>query len=185
MSFRAAWLAWSLWILSVLMLPAVAVQVALGWVGPTDLPFAVGFAALQLGAATTGAVIGSRLPGNAVGWIFLAMGVLMGVLFVAGSYAELGLAGPGDPTPGAVFAAWVGSWIFIPAAFGLPMFLLLLFPNGRFLTRRWRLAGWFLGSIVAFAAAVKAFRPGGFRTGCRTRWLRVARSGRRWKSSTP
>jgi hypothetical protein len=147
------------------MLPAVVVQVALGWVGPADVPFAVGFAALQLGAATTGAVIGSRLPGNAVGWIFLAMGVLMGILFVAASYAELGLAGPGDPSPGAVFGAWVGSWIFIPAAFGLPMFLLLLFPTGRFLTRRWRLAGWFLGSIVTFAAAVKAFRPGGISHG--------------------
>ena len=165
MSSRAAWLAWSLWGLSVLMLPAVVVQVALGWVGPSDLPFAVGFAALQLGAATTGAVIGSRLPGNAVGWIFLAMGLLMGVLFVAGSYAELGLAGPGEPSPGAVFAAWVGSWIFIPAAFGLPMFLLLLFPTGRFLTRRWRLAGWFLGCIVTFAALVKALRPGGISRG--------------------
>jgi hypothetical protein len=165
MSFRAAWFAWSLWALSVLMLPAVVVQVALGWVGPTDLPFAVGFAALQLGAATTGAVIGSRLPGNAVGWIFLAMGLLMAVLFVAGSYAELGLAGPGEPSPGAVFAAWMGSWIFIPAAFGLPMFLLLLFPNGRFLSRRWRLTGWFLGTTVTFAAVVKAFGPGGISHG--------------------
>jgi hypothetical protein len=93
------------------------------------------------------------------------MGLLMGVLFVAGSYAELGLAGPGEPSPGAVFAAWVGSWIFIPAAFGLPMFLLLLFPTGRFLTRRWRLAGWFLGCIVTFAALVKALRPGGISRG--------------------
>jgi hypothetical protein len=165
MRSRSAWLAWSLWVLSVLMLPAVVVQVALGWVGPTELPFAVGFVALQLGAATTGAVISSRLPGNAVGWIFLAMGLLMGVLFVVGSYAELGLAGPGAPSPGAVFAAWVGAWIFIPAAFGLPMFLLLLFPNGRFLSRRWKLAGWFLGLTVTFAAVVKAFRPGGIAHG--------------------
>jgi hypothetical protein len=147
------------------MLPAVVAQVALGWVGPADLPFAVGFTALQLGAATTGAVISSRLPGNAVGWIFLSMGLLMGVLFVASSYAEYGLAGPGDPSPGAIFAAWVQSWIFIPAAFGLPMFLLLLFPNGRFLSRRWRLAGWFLGTTVTFAAVVKAFRPGGISHG--------------------
>ncbi|MGH3146079.1 MAG: hypothetical protein ACRDTR_09795, partial [Rubrobacter sp.] len=151
MSFRAARLAWSLWVLSVLMLPGIVVQTVFGWTGPTDLLFAVGFAALQLGAATTGAVIGSRLPGNAVGWIFLAMGLLMGLLFAAGSYAELGLASPGGPLPGAVLAAWMGSWIFIPAAFGLPMFLLLLFPNGRFLSRRWRLAGWFLGTVVTLA----------------------------------
>ena len=161
----AFWLAWSLWALSVLMLPAIVVQVALGWVGPADIPFAVGFTALQLGAATTGAVIGSRLPGNAVGWIFLAMGLLMGFLFVAGSYAELGLTTPDGPLTGAVFAAWVGAWIFIPAAFGLPMFLLLLFPSGQFLSRRWRLAGYFLGSIVTLAAVVKAFRPGGITQG--------------------
>ncbi|MBA2783542.1 MAG: hypothetical protein H0T74_11600 [Rubrobacteraceae bacterium] len=165
MSLSAARLAWALWVLSVLMLPGVVVQVALGWAGPTDLPFAVGFAALQLGAATTGAVIGSRLPGNAVGWIFLAMGLLMGLLFAAGSYAELGLARPGGPSAGAVLAAWLGSWIFIPAAFGLPMFLLLLFPNGRFLSRRWRLVGLFLGALVTFAATVKAFRPGGISHG--------------------
>jgi len=93
------------------------------------------------------------------------MGLLMGVLFVVGSYAELGLAGPGAPSPGAVFAAWVGAWIFIPAAFGLPMFLLLLFPSGHFLSRRWRMVGWFLGTIVTLAAVVKALRPGGISHG--------------------
>ena len=61
--------------------------------------------------------------------------------------------------PGGRIAAWVGIWIFIPAAFGLPMFLLLLFPDGRFISKRWRLVGWVLGGLVTFAAASKAFEP--------------------------
>jgi len=147
-------------VVSVLLLPVAVLEMALSWGGPADLPFAVGFVALQLGAATTGAIISSRLPENAVGWIFLAMGLLIGMLFAVGGYAELGI----DPEPGSLpgdwFAAWVGSWIFIPAAFGLPMFLLLLFPNGRFLSPRWQLVGWILGILVTLAAAAKAFRTG-------------------------
>jgi hypothetical protein len=153
-------LAWSLWVLALLLLPGVILQLSLNWAGPTDTPFAVGFVAVQLGAATTGAIISSRLPGNAVGWIFLAMGLLLGLLLAVGAYADLGIDMGYGSLPGSWIAAWIGSWIFIPAAFGLPMFLLLLFPDGRFLSKRWRLVGWVLGALVVFAAASTAFAPG-------------------------
>ena len=153
----ASRLAWSLWALALLLLPGVILQISLSWVGPTDIPFAVGFVAVQLGAATAGAIISSRLPGNAVGWIFLAIGLLLGLLFAASAYADLAMD---MDLPGVGLAAWVGTWIFIPAAFGLPMFLLLLFPDGRFISKRWQLVGWLLGVLVAFATASKAFRPG-------------------------
>jgi hypothetical protein len=154
-------LVWSLWVLALLLLPGVILEISFDWSGPVDIPYAVGFIAVQLGAATAGAIIGSRLPGNAVGWIFLAIGLLLGLLFAVGAYAEFGIdTGHGPSLPGSGIAAWIGSWIFIPAAFGLPMFLLLLFPNGRFISRRWRLAGWVLGVILVFAAASKAFEPG-------------------------
>src|SRR5215210_8542059 len=154
-------LAWSLWVLALLLLPGVILQISLNWVGPTDIPFAVGFIAVQLGTATAGAIISSQLPQNAVGWIFLAIGLLLGLLFAAGAYAELGVnTGYDTLLPGTGIAAWIGTWIFIPAAFGLPMFLLLLFPDGRFVSRRWRLAGWILGVIVVFAVATKALKPG-------------------------
>src|ERR671921_942464 len=154
-------LAWSLWVLSLLLLPGVILEISLSWTGPVDIPYAVGFVAVQLGSATAGAIISSRLPGNAVGWIFLALGLLLGLLFAVGVYAELGINTEYGPAlPGSRMAAWIGSWIFIPAAFGLPMFLLLLFPNGRFISRRWRLAGWVLGVILVFATAAKAFEPG-------------------------
>src|ERR687889_1940419 len=154
-------LAWALWVLTLLLLPGVILQISFNWAGPTDIPFAVGFIAVQLGAATAGAIISSRLPGNAVGWIFLAIGLLLGLLFAVGAYADLGINTEYGPAlPGSRIAAWIGSWIFIPAAFGLPMFLLLLFPNGRFISRRWRLAGWVLGVILVFATAAKPFEPG-------------------------
>jgi hypothetical protein len=152
-------LAWTLWVLALLLLPGVILQLSLNWVGPTDIPFAIGFIAVQLGCATAGAIISSRLPGNAVGWIFLAIGVLLGLLFAAGAYAKLAVD-MGSPLPGGWIAAWIGSWIFIPTAFGLPMFLLLLFPDGRFISKRWRLVGWILGVLVVFAATSTAFAPG-------------------------
>ena len=159
-------IAWSLWVLSLLLLPGVILQISFNWVGPTDIPFAIGFIAVQLCSATAGAIISSRLPRNAVGWIFLAIGLLLGLLFAAGAYAELGVnPGYDTPLPGSRIAAWIGTWIFIPAAFGLPMFLLLLFPDGRFISKRWRLVGWILGVLVGAAAASKAFKPGRIQPG--------------------
>ena len=158
---RSSRLAWSLWVLTLLLLPGVFVEIYLSWDGPANIPFVAGFVAVQSGAATAGAIISSRLPANAVGWIFLAIGLLLGLLFAFGAYADLGIdVEHGWFLPGSRFAAWVGTWIFIPAAFGLPMFLLLLFPDGRFVSRRWRLAGWTLGGIVVFATVAKAFLPG-------------------------
>ena len=157
---RSSRLAWSLWVLALLMVPGVILQISLNWVGPTDVPFAIGFIAVQLCSATAGAIISSRVPGNAVGWIFLAIGVLLGLLFAAGAYANLALDKGYHSLPGGPFAAWLGTWIFIPAAFGLPMFLLLLFPDGRFISKRWQLVGWLLGVLVTFAAASKAYEPG-------------------------
>src|SRR5215218_9069897 len=153
-------LAWALWVLTLLLLPGTILQLSLNWAGPTDIPFAIGFIAVQLGCATAGAIISSRLPGNAVGWIFLAIGLLLGLLFAVGAYADLAIDMGYDSLPGGWIAAWIGTWIFIPAAFGLPMFLLLLFPDGRFISKRWRLVGWILGILVVFAATSKALVPG-------------------------
>jgi hypothetical protein len=153
-------LAWALWVLTLSLLPGMVLQLSLNWAGPTDIPFAIGFIAVQLGCATAGAIISSRLPANAVGWIFLAMGVLLGLLFAAGAYADLAIDMGYDSLPGGWVAAWIGTWIFIPTAFGLPMFLLLLFPDGHFVSRRWQVVGWVLGVTVIFAAASKAFVPG-------------------------
>src|SRR5215212_7792262 len=170
-------LAWSLWLLSLLLLPGVVLEIYFNWGGLGDIPFVVGFVAVQQGCATAGLIISSRLPGNSVGWIFLAIGLLLGLLFAAGAYADLALDMGYDSLPGGPFAAWTGSWIFIPAAYGLPMFLLLLFPDGRFISKRWRLAGWVLGLQLSSPPQRRPSNRVAFRPASITRSLLVARRG--------
>jgi hypothetical protein len=107
--------------------------------------------------SVVGALIASRHPRNPVGWLFCAVG-----LYFAGSEALYAYArDPSEPT-GYVAAAWVHSWTGEPAAVAVVL-LVLLFPTGRFLSRRWRFAG--LGAIAASAvwAGALAFDPGPLR----------------------
>ena len=107
--------------------------------------------------AVVGALIASRHPRNPVGWLFCAVG-----LYFAGSEALYAYArDPSEPT-GSVAAAWVHSWTGEPSAVAVVL-LVLLFPTGRFLSRRWRLAG--IGAVAASAvwAVALAFDPGPLR----------------------
>jgi hypothetical protein len=94
-----------------------------------------------------GAVIVAHRPGNAVGWIFSAVGLLASAGVLALEYAEYAyLTRPGS-VPGAVVAAWF-QWWWLPMFALVFVFTPLLFPTGRPLSTRWRL--------VAVAAAIGA-----------------------------
>jgi hypothetical protein len=69
------------------------------------------------------------------------------------------LAAP-DRLPGTEWAAWLAYWIWVPGVGPAMTFGLLLFPDGRLPTRRWRIAG--LLAVVALAALAfgSAFTPG-------------------------
>jgi hypothetical protein len=154
-------LAWGLWLLAVvLVVPGPVLLTAIEWTNETDLPFLAGFVAVQVGMASAGAVIASRLPANPVGWTFLAMGVGMAVALTTSVYAELGTDTAHGPLPADHAMAWVSNWLFLPIIYGGPLYLLLVFPTGRFLTRRWRRVGVVLASLVALATFALAFRPG-------------------------
>jgi hypothetical protein len=155
MSTRAAsWLAWSLAALSVIMfVAAIALHVLarsidspgqwsiLGAVGRvlSFLPF--------LAFPLVGAMVASRRPRNWVGWILLADGLLWTFGSVLDSYRVYGLARPGSvPFPVAVHA--LSQWLWVPAVGLFAVYLILLFPDGRLPSRRWRPLAWFSGAVM-------------------------------------
>jgi hypothetical protein len=155
----AAWLAWSLAALSVMMfVAAIALHVlarsvdspgewsTLGAVGRvlSFLPF--------LAFPLVGALVASRRPRNWVGWILLADGLLWTFGAVLDSYRVYGLARPGSvPFSGAVHA--LGQWLWVPAVGLFAVYLILLFPDGRLPSRRWRPLAWFSGAVMVLLSA--------------------------------
>jgi signal transduction histidine kinase len=113
---------------------------------------------LALAYATVGALIVSRLPGHLVGWLFAVLGLLLALNGLCYSYASWGLYARGGEVPGLATAA-IGWGLAILPLMGLS---LLLFPDGRLPSRRWRPVAATSGlAIVGFVVAA-VLRPGPF-----------------------
>jgi signal transduction histidine kinase len=114
--------------------------------------------ALSLAYPAVGALIASRLPRNPIGWIFCAMGLLYVVRRFTTAYADYALL-ENFSFPWGEVAAWFSTWI----GFALPtllVFLMLLFPDGRLMSRRWRIMVWVTVLGAAIGAMGVAFMPG-------------------------
>jgi signal transduction histidine kinase len=119
---------------ALLFVPAAGV-VGFGGTYATDLTIGIGF-------TTIGVLVARRRPDNRIGWLFLAIGVVESIVAASTHYAIVGI-GRGAALPGATWAGWLGYWLsslVVPS--GLFLLLLLLFPDGRFLSPRWRWLGW-------------------------------------------
>ena len=148
----AAWLAWSLAALSVALLAggiALArttrppeLELTYGSVG--DAYSGVPALAIVLTFSVVGAIIASRHPRNTIGGIFCAIGLVVGFGTLAGGYAEFWLASGWGPRSLGETAAWFATWAWVVQTVALT-FLLLLFPDGRLPSPRWRPAAWCAG----------------------------------------
>jgi hypothetical protein len=169
MSTRAsAWLAWSLAALSVVMfLASVAFFVLTRAVQAeahsslltrrsiTDLLVSVPFLAFPI----VGALIASRRPHNLIGWICLAFGLLWMLLGLFDFYGVYGLAKPDTvPFPVAIYALVEGLWL--PTVGLLAIYLLLLFPDGRLPSGRWRPLSWLSGAVIVLLGIDTVLVPG-------------------------
>jgi hypothetical protein len=120
----------------------VAVTVVFGVTVGIDTP---GSALVLMGAwAILGAIIVALRPSNAVGWLFLAVGLWLGIGLSATSAAERL-----DSGPLLTFLSWFSEWFWI-VGFAVMIGTLYLIPTGRLPSRRW------LPVLAVFEAAALA-----------------------------
>ena len=155
-SHTAAWVAWLVCATTLFLIALGLGVIFLGWSTPlptgwypwTHLAIeAIGL----IGSPILGGLIASRRPENPYGWLWLGIGMGWALTSFAQAYAAYALVvAPGSlpaPRTVAVLVHSVGWLIVIIVA----PFLLLLFPNGRLPSRRWRVLAW---SIIAVGAVL-------------------------------
>jgi signal transduction histidine kinase len=127
------------WAFTVLMAAPAGVFLVLGPGRPlpNDLFGGVAGAAflvLALAYGTVGAVITLRLPGHRIGWLFSLIGLLSALNGLTYAYAEYGLYAVELPLAREAATVWGSLELLAP----LLALSLLLLPDGRLPSRRWR-----------------------------------------------
>ena len=149
----------------VLLLAGTTVLASLGPGDPNFQRDPAGFAAFicAFGAfGLVGTLIVWQRPGNTLGWVLAAVGLLAAWGASADTYVDLAK----DGNPLYLVSVWISLWYWFPLLGLTLIFTPLLFPDGRPPSSRWRLVAW--GAAVALSVVVflAAFRerietPGG------------------------
>jgi signal transduction histidine kinase len=139
------WLAGGLLLLTV---AALAVSAGFG-VAAGNLMDAFAFTPLLLAFAVVGAIVAGHRPANPIGWLFLAEGLGFAVGVATDTYATYATRAGAPAPPSVAWAVWLGA---ILGELGFLFALaILLFPDGRLPSPRWRVVAWL---IVAGEALV-------------------------------
>lgn len=145
---------WTLWAVAVVF---AALSVGVAWSGGSGiLPIVLNLAALTF--ATSGAILVSRLPSNVIGWLLAAGGLCFALGNGASSLAAAGSNADPGSVPDAIWFAWLSEWIWAPAV-GAIVGLLLVYPTGRLLSRRWRPVSVTATILIALFSIGGAFGP--------------------------
>ena len=103
-----------------------------------------------------GALIAGRHPRNPIGWMLAATGFLSSLSLLALGTSMYSQAGMTSISPQAAdFARWLSAWVWLPEVMIPTTFVLLIFPDGRLLSPRWRLIAWL--AALGLAAGVLAY----------------------------
>jgi len=87
--------------------------------------------------AVVGALLVANRPANPVGWVMAAVALMVGLGLVGDAYAAYVMTTRDHPDVLAVVGAWTQSWYWYLLLSLVVVYLPLLFPDGRLLSRRW------------------------------------------------
>src|SRR5215207_750095 len=165
-------LAWSLWVACLVL---IALALLLDFLLTDDIlsypwqmrinhrslypMYAVLTGMLSMVYPTIGALIVSRLPTNPIGWIFCGVGLLYQIQHFTLAYSNYALAEK-YALPWREYVGWFSTWIGFAGLILAGIFLMLLFPDGHLLSRRWRIVMWAAVLGATLAALADAFYPG-------------------------
>jgi hypothetical protein len=154
-------LAWSVCGIALTLLVLTLLLILLGH----SMPLPEGYLSWQdhaveavggFGPAILGLIIAVRRPTNRYGWLWCGLGLTLAVRAFGGSYAAYAAANPGA-LPASLVVAFAGELAW-PVLVTLTAFVLLLFPDGRVPSRRWRVVA--RGAVAATGIMVIALPIG-------------------------
>jgi hypothetical protein len=157
------WRTWLAWCLAASAVAFTVVHLAL-WTMARSVPGAVdarGRAGVSIVFAVVGALIITRRPQNAVGWLLCGIGFSFSLHGALDAYALYEVSSRSAANlPGATAAAWfVGCSRPVEVVLTF-VFLPLLFPDGRPPTARWRPVAWLGGLTLLVLMIAQGLRPG-------------------------
>jgi hypothetical protein len=160
---RSRRLPWLVWVISMLLLVGALWLDSLNRWGD-ELLLDVMFGGIIVGYSTVGAVLASRNPSNAIGWLMLVVGLSLGFSAFSDDYVVYAVETQPGSLPGARVAAVLSSLSWGPLLAAL-ILIVLLFPTGRVPGRRWRFLPPTIVGLLALASAGVVLGPGSLDVG--------------------
>jgi hypothetical protein len=119
-------------------------------------PGAVSTLVFALICATVGAAVAVRRPGLPFGWLLLAAGLASAVAGLGQSAVTLA----GSPQSPILVLGALSPWLWAASVTLIGVFLLLRFPDGRLVSRRWLILEWATAASLAISAVGLTASPG-------------------------